>query len=156
MNTLQKLLTCALAMTFATCVVAQNAAPTADAAGTVAALSGVQGNVLVSDATGMASGVDKQRIKNNVRVTTTSRAAVIITFDNGCVVALKENERIDIDGSKTCPALLAAVQVVPIAAPLGAVAAVPGLGVPPAALILTGVGVGGYLLYRNNRNVSPN
>lgn len=139
-----------------TSVMAQNATSPADpSAGTVAALSKVQGNVLVSDAAGMASAVDNQRIKSNVRVTTTSRAAVTITFDNGCVVQLKENERIDVDGNKTCAVLLAAVQAVPLGVPIGAVAAT-GLSGTSTALLLTGAGVGGYLIYRNNRNVSPN
>ena len=122
---------------------------------TIATLAEVRGNVLVSDTNGMASAVDNQRIKNLVRVTTTSRASVLISFDCGCDVRLKENERLDVEGAKQCPALLAAVQAVPIGAPIGAVAVASGSTIP-TALILTGVGVGGYLIYRNNRNVSPN
>lgn len=122
---------------------------------TIATLAEVQGNVLVSDALGMSSAVDNQRIKNSVRVTTTSRASVLISFDCGCDVRLKENERLDVEGAKQCPALLAAVQAVPIGAPIGAVAAASGSGVPTAVL-LTSAGVAGYILYRNNRNVSPN
>ena len=122
---------------------------------TIATLAEVQGNVLVSDALGMSSAVDNQRIKNSVRVTTTSRASVLISFDCGCDVRLKENERLDVEGAKQCPALLAAVEAVPIGAPIGAVAAASGSGVPKA-LLLTGVGVAGYLIYRNNGNVSPN
>ena len=122
---------------------------------TIATLAEVQGNVLVSDAVGMSSAIDNQRIKNLVRVTTTSRASVLISFDCGCDVRLKENERLDVEGAKQCPALLAAVQAVPIGAPIGAVAAASGSSLP-TALLLTGAGVGGYLIYRNNRNVSPN
>lgn len=122
---------------------------------TIATLAEVQGNVLVSDTVGMSSAIDNQRIKNSVRITTTSRASVLISFDCGCDVRLKENERLDVEGAKQCPALLAAVQAVPIGAPIGAVAAASGSGVP-TALLLTGAGVGGYLIYRNNRNVSPN
>lgn len=122
---------------------------------TIATLVEVQGNVLVSDALGMSSAVDNQRIKNSVRVTTTSRASVLISFDCGCDVRLKENERLDVEGAKQCPALLAAVQAVPIGGPIGAVAAASGSGVP-TALLLTGAGVASYILYRNNRNVSPN
>ena len=123
---------------------------------TIAALIDVQGNVLVSDPAGMASGVEKQRIKKGVRVTTTSRASVTINFDCGCDVRLKENERLDVEGGRPCAALLAAVEGVPIGAPIGAVAASAGGSFPTTAAILTGVGVGAYLLYRNNRNVSPN
>ena len=122
---------------------------------TIATLVEVQGNVLVSDAVGMSSASDNQRIKNSVRVTTTSRASVLISFDCGCDVRLKENERLDVEGAKQCPALLAAVQAVPIGAPIGAVAAASGSGVP-TALLLTSAGVAGYILYRNNQNVSPN
>ena len=122
---------------------------------TIATLAEVKGNVLVSDALGISSATDNQRIKNMVRVTTTSRASVLISFDCGCDVRLKENERLDVEGAKQCPALLAAVQTVPIGAPIGAVAAVPGSSIP-TSLLVTGVGVGAYLLYRNNRNVSPN
>lgn len=124
---------------------------------TVAELRDVQGNVLVSDAAGMTSGVDKQRIKNAVRVTTTARAAAVVAFDCGCEVRLKENERLDVELPKACPALLAAVQAVPVGVALGAVPAVTGgISTTTGALIGTTVGVGAYLLYRNNRNVSPN
>lgn len=123
---------------------------------TIATLIDVLGNVLVSDAAGMATATDKQRIKNYVRVTTTSRASVTISFDCGCDVRLKENERLDVEGPRQCAALLAAVEAVPIGAPIGAVAASAGGGFPTTALVLTGVGIGAYLIYRNNRNVSPN
>ena len=122
---------------------------------TIASLVEVKGNVLVSDAVGMASAVENQRIKNFVRVTTTSRAGVLVSFDCGCDVRLKENERLDVEGPRQCPALLAAVQAVPISAPIGAVAGASGSAFP-TALLLTGAGVAGYLLYRNNLNVSPN
>lgn len=122
---------------------------------TIATLTEVKGNVLVSDAIGISSATDSQRIKNMVRVTTTSRASVLIAFDCGCDVRLKENERLDVEGARQCPALLAAVQAVPIGAPIGAVAVASGSTIP-TALLLTGAGVGGYLIYRNNRNVSPN
>ena len=148
-------------LTLASTVSAQTARPACDdpAYGnrdTIAELQEVQGNVLVSDASGMAAGVDKQRLKNQVRVTTTSRATVLIAFDCGCDVRLKENERLDVDAPRSCPALLAAVAPVVTGAPIGAVVATAGISTPTAALIATGVGVGAYLLYRNNRNVSPN
>ena len=123
---------------------------------TIATLAEVQGNVLVSDAVGMSSATENQRIKNTVRVTTTSRASVLISFDCGCDVRLKENERLDVEGPRQCPALLAAVQAVPLGAPIGAVAVSSGSGFPTTALLVAGAGLGGYLIYRNNRNVSPN
>jgi len=131
--------------------------PQSAARETVAELRDVLGNVLVSDAQGMASGTENQRLKNKVRVTTTSRAGVVVKFDCGCEIRLKENERLDVETPRPCAALLAAVQAVPVGAPIGAVAATGTSGISgTGALIATGVGVGAYLLYRNNRNVSPN
>ena len=131
--------------------------PQSAARDTIAELRDVLGNVLVSDAQGMASGTESQRLKNRVRVTTTSRAGVLVKFDCGCDVRLKENERLDAEAPRPCAALLAAVQTVPVGAPIGAVVTTGSAGISTTgALITTGVGVGAYLLYRNNRNVSPN
>lgn len=123
----------------------------------VAELQKVVGNVLVSDTTGMTSGVEKQQLKNKMRVTTTSRASVTISFPCGCDIQLKENERVDIAAPNSCAALLAAVQAVPVSVAIGA-AAVPVAGGLTGTNVLIGatVGVGAYLLYRDNRNVSPN
>lgn len=123
----------------------------------VAELQKVVGNVLVSDVAGMTSGIEKQPLKNNMRVTTTSRATVTIVFPCGCDVNLKENERLDIAAPNSCAALLAAVQAVPVSVAIGA-AAVPVAGGLTGTNVLVGatLGVGAYLLYRDNRNVSPN
>ena len=146
-------------------VAAQNARPACDDPGAaggeaIAELRDVQGNVLVSDVVGMSSGVEKQRLKNMVRVTTTSCAAVVVAFDCGCDVRLKENERLDVAIPRTCAALVAGVQPVPTGAPIGAMAPTAttstGISSTTGALIAGTVGVGAYLLYRNNRNVSPN
>ena len=160
MKTLLKSMLSLIVLVVASSVMAQASRLACDDPGnltreTIATLVEVQGNVLISDAVGMSSATGNQRIKNSVRVTTTSRASVLISFDCGCDVRLKENERLDVEGAKQCPALLAAVEAVPIGAPIGAVAAASGSGVPKA-LLLTGVGVAGYLIYRNNGNVSPN
>lgn len=123
----------------------------------VAELRKVEGNVLVSDAVGMTSGVEKQPLKNNMRVTTTSRASVTVSYRCGCDVNLKENERVDIAAPNTCAALIAAVQAVPVGVALGAVAPVAGgLTAGTGALIATTVGVGAFILFRRDRNVSPN
>ena len=160
MSILSKWMLSATTLVFATGVMAQTTRlacddPASLKAETIATLAEVQGNVLVSDAAGLSSAVNNQRIKNLVRVTTTSRASVLISFDCGCDVRLKENERLDVEGAKQCPALLAAVQAVPVGTAIGAVAAASGSGIPTAAL-LTGAAIGGYLIYRNNLNVSPN
>lgn len=122
-----------------------------------AVLQDVVGNVLVSTKDGIGAGVEKQSVLNKTRVTTTNRASVTIAFKEcGCDVKLKENERIDIESPNGCGALLAAVTAVPVDAAIGAVAASSG-GISTTGLIVgTGVGVGAYLLYRNNRNSSPN
>ncbi len=126
---------------------------------TVAQLRDLVGNVLVSDKAGMGSASDKQRVGNNVRVTTTSQASVVVAFDCGCNVTLKPNERLDVVAGQSCAAALAAVAPVATNVALGAGAAgaatTAGLSTP---LIAGGVavGVGGYLLYRDRRNVSPN
>ena len=122
----------------------------------VAELRKVEGNVLVSDAVGMTSGVENQPLKNNMRVTTTSRASVTVSYRCGCDVNLKENERVDIAAPNTCAALIAAVQSVPVGVALGAVAPAVGLTTGTGALIATTVGVGAFILFRRDRNVSPN
>ena len=141
---------------FATHVNAQNSCipPESGAQTTVAELRDVQGNVLVSDPTGMASASNGQRVKNKVRVTTTMKAGVLVAFDCGCNVLLKDNQRLDIDLPSSCPALLAAVAN---AAQDVALGALPAQAAGTAAPLIAGaVGTGAYLLYRNNRNVGPN
>jgi len=124
---------------------------------TVAELREVQGNVLVSDSQGMVSGVENRRLKNKERVTTTARGGVLVRFDCGCDVRLKENERIDIESPRSCAALLAAVTSAAPALVIGApVATATATSSYVAPLIGGAVGLGGYLLYRNNRNSSPN
>ena len=141
-----------IAMVFSVSTFAQSASNSCDGA----VLQDVLGNVLVSTTDGMRAGVDKQSVPNKTRVTTTARSSVTISFNCGCDVKLKENERIDLDSPNTCAALLAAVTSVPVDAAIGAVAATSG-GISTTGLIVgTGVGVGAYLLYRRNQNSSPN
>lgn len=121
-----------------------------------AELRDLVGNVLVSTKDGMSAGVDKQSVPNKTRVTTTSRSSVTISFNCGCDVKLKENERIDVDSPNTCAALLTAVTNVPVEAAIGAVAATSGGANATGLIVGAGVGVGAYLLYRRNQNSSPN
>jgi hypothetical protein len=122
----------------------------------IAALSDVQGNVLVSDKDGVSSAVNGRRLANKVRVTTTSSAGVVVAFDCGCIVNLKENQRIDVELPRGCSALLAAVQAVPMTVALGSAAPVAAGASTTGLLTVGAVGVGGYALLRRNRNVSPN
>ena len=122
-----------------------------------AVLQDVVGNVLVSTKDGMIAGIDKQRVANKTRVTTTNRSSVTISFEEcGCDVKLKENERIDVESPNMCAVLLAAVTVVPVDAAIGAVAASAGGLNTTGLLIGSGVGVGALILYRRNQNSSPN
>ena len=118
------------------------------------------GNVLVSDKAGMGPATDKQRVGNNVRVMTTSRASVVVVTDCGCNVTLKPNERLDVVAGQSCAAALAAMSPVATNVALGAGAAGAGTGAwafgSGSGAGGVAVGVGGYLVYRNNRNVSPN
>ena len=120
-----------------------------------AELRDVIGNVLVSTNDGMSTAVDKQVVGNKSRVTTASRSSVTVAFTCGCDVKLKENERIDIEAPSTCAALLASVTATPVVA-IGATGAAAAGTTGTTALVGAGVGVGAYLLYRNNRNQSPN
>jgi len=130
---------------------------------TIAELRGISGNVLVSTATGMASGTDKQRLSAGTVVTTTATGGATIAFDSSaCVVTLKPNERLEVQPGMSCSALLAAVQLVPAAGAIGGGMAAAGGGSLLAAgsgpLLIGGafVAAGGYAIYRNNRNSSPN
>ena len=72
----------------------------------VARLKSVTGNVLVSRESGLATGAEAQRITNGSRVITTANSTVIVHFDDGCEVQLKENERLEVDSNKPCAAML--------------------------------------------------
>jgi hypothetical protein len=122
----------------------------------VAVLKSLNGNVLVSDKTGISSAATGQRIANGVRVTTTAKASVTVAFDCGCEVQLSENQRLDVELPRACAALVAGVQPVAVAAALGAPTVAP-LTVTPTGLLTVGaIGGGGYALLRRDRNVSPN
>src|SRR5258708_37251259 len=100
----------------ATCAFAQEARQG------VAQLKDVHGNVLVSKESGLASGDESLRLTKGARVITTSRSDVVVVFDNGCEVRLKENQRLEIDAAKPCSELVAQAQSI-LAEPAGAAAA---------------------------------
>jgi hypothetical protein len=126
----------------------------------IAELRELRGNVLVSDREGVTSGNNGQRLRNKVRVTTTSNAGALVVFDCGCDIRLKENERIDVELPRACAAILASVQAVPVGVAIGVPAVgatAPVVAGSTAGLLTVGaVGVGGYIAIRNKRNVSPN
>src|SRR5688572_7939862 len=63
----------------------------------VARLKQVNGNVLVSGQTGLATGIEAQSLANGVRIITTANSRVIVVFANGCEVRLEENQRFDVE-----------------------------------------------------------
>ena len=87
-NTMRRI---AQATVLALLVVSQPQAQTND--GTIARLRDVNGNVLVSNDSGLATGGDALRLVPGTRVITTANSKVVIEYDDGCRVTLKENER---------------------------------------------------------------
>ena len=76
----------------------------------IAKLRDVKGNVLLSREAGLAAGAEAVRLVEHTRVITTSGAEVVVVFDNGCEVRLKENQRFQVERDKPCAALIASVQ----------------------------------------------
>lgn len=70
----------------------------------IARLSGVQGNVLVSQADGMAAAVNGQQLLPGARVITTAGAKVTITYEQGCLVSMGENRRYTVREAAECVA----------------------------------------------------
>lgn len=119
--------------------------------GSVAKLKQVNGNVLVSRESGLATGAEAQPLVNGSRVITTANSSVVVAFDNGCEVRLEPNERLEVDSLTPC----ALIKPVALGAPLPAPAAafvIPSLIVPGGvgSVILAGQGGG------SGTPVSPN
>jgi len=100
----------------------------------VARLKSVNGNVLVSRESGLATGAQAERLVNGTRIITTANSEAVIEFDNGCEVRLKENERFEVDSTRAC-ALLAAQ-------PLG----VAGAAIAPITGTVLTIGFGAVIL----------
>jgi hypothetical protein len=83
------------------------AAPAQDQAGGVARLKGLKGNVLLSREAGLVAGGEATRISEHTRVITTAGAEVVVAYDNGCEVRLKENQRFEVEVDKPCAQLVA-------------------------------------------------
>jgi hypothetical protein len=114
----------------------------------VAQLKGVKGNVLLSRQTGLAAGGESTRITEHTRVITTANSEVVVVYDNGCEVRLKENQRFEVETDKPCAALVAQAQSIllePAGTALGggSVAAVIFWTALPA---LGGAAIGGEIL----------
>jgi hypothetical protein len=136
---------------------------------TVAKLKDAEGNVLVSQGDAMVAGSNDQRLAVGQRIVTTGGATVTISYDAGCDIRLKENERFTVSVGP-CAVLAGQVESLgPAAGAIGggtagttAAAAggttAGGLGLSGAgtALIAAGAitGVGIYELTRKNP-ISP-
>ena len=68
----------------------------------VATLKSVEGNVLVSQETGLASADAKARLGEGSRVITTANAKAVVAYDDGCEVKVDPNQRLEIDADKPC------------------------------------------------------
>ncbi|MBC8023668.1 MAG: hypothetical protein H7Y14_11145, partial [Burkholderiales bacterium] len=107
----------ALAAAFATSL-----APAQDPASGIARLKEVKGNVLLSRESGLAAGAESTRLTEHTRVITTANSEVIVVYDNGCEVRLKENQRFEVETGKPCAALMAQAQSI-LLEPAGAMTA---------------------------------
>ena len=104
----------------------------------IAQLKDVHGNVLVSRQAGLAAGGESSRLLEGSRVITTARSDVIVVYDDGCEVRLKENQRFVVEHGKPCAVLMAQVESLLVEPSAGAIAGAGSGGsfwtlLPPAA-----------------------
>ncbi|HUL96893.1 MAG TPA: hypothetical protein VLT89_12825 [Usitatibacter sp.] len=140
----------ALAATFAA------AQPHAQDNNGIAKLIDLRGNVLVSQATGLAAGKDSERLMDGMRVITTSNSGAVVQFDNGCRVELKENQRFEVQRDKPCEALLAQVESMVRPTVVAAAGPAPALLTPGTAVQAGLVGLSVWRWRQNENTVSPN
>ena len=107
--------------------------------GTVARLSNLEGNVMVSQGDGMAAAVRDQRVAPGTRVVTMAGGKVVVNYDVGCDVSLKENQRFTVRTGECALLLGEVVTLVP-----GSAGAVASVGVVE---VVGGIGIGGGLIY---------
>lgn len=139
----------ALALAVTTSPFAQKAgdpAPDAPAPrATVAKLRQVEGNVLVSQESGLASADESLRLDDRSRVITTANAKAIVVYDDGCEVALEPNQRLEIRTDKPCKERLAQAETI-FKEPAGIAIATAGGGIVGGATAAALAGVGGGVL----------
>jgi hypothetical protein len=125
----------------------------------VAQLRDLHGNVLVSKESGLGAAGEALRLMEGTRVITTNRSDVVVVYDNGCEVKLKENERFEIEIGKPCEALAALPQSI-LSTPAGtAVTTTAGSALAYAALLPLAGGAAGLAVLqslRESQPVSPN
>lgn len=128
---------------------AQTPSPTPPNDGTIAKLRDVKGNVLVSNESGLATGDEALRLVPGTRVITTANSEVVVDFDEGCSVKLKENERFEVEKGKPCALLLAQ--------PYGIVVAAAGAALAPGLIVAAfgAAALGSLIDSRNTTTASP-
>jgi hypothetical protein len=114
----------------------------------VARLTNMEGQVLVSQGDAMVAATANQRVTVGTRVLTMAGAKVVVNYDVGCDISLKENQRFTVRAGE-CAVLLTEV------VPLGAAVAVPTAAVAGTVAIVGGLGWGTYEIFRD-KSVSPN
>lgn len=124
----------------------------AQQAQTVARLTGLEGGVMVTQGDAMVAAANDQRVPAGARVVTLAGGKVLIKYDTGCDVAMKENQRFTVRNGECAILLTEVVSLGP--APTVAAAGVSTnmvLGIVGAA----GFGYGAYEFFRD-KSVSPN
>jgi hypothetical protein len=125
----------------------------------IARLKDMKGNVLLSREAGLAAGAESSRLVEHTRVITTANSEVIVVYDNGCEVRLKENQRFEVEDGKPCAALVAMPQSI-LMTPAGAAVAggATGLLLGTALPVVGGAAVGISILTDERRKtpLSPN
>ena len=122
--------------------------------GTVARLSNLEGNVMVSQGDGMIAAVRNQRVAPGTRVVTMAGGKVVVNYDVGCDISLKENQRFTVRMGECALLLGEVVTLVPGSATV-AVASVGVIEVVGGIAIGGGLIYGGYETFRGS-SASPN
>ena len=78
----------------------------------VGVLSGVKGAVTVSSAQAVKRAVNGMAVPDGASILVSSKGAATLSLNNGCTIALKGSEFVQVDASYKCEQIQAAVQPV--------------------------------------------
>jgi hypothetical protein len=129
-------------------VASQPFAQTSD--NTIAKLTDMKGNVLVSRESGLATGIDAMRVSKGMRILTTANSRVVVQYDDGCRVTLEENQRFVVD-DRACAILMTMPQPILVAPVAVAGTAMATIG----PLLLGGASIAAIIDSRSHQQVSP-
>lgn len=138
----------------------------------VARLRSVEGNVLVSQESGLSSVEGPVPLVEGARVITTAESRAVILFKDGCEVTLESNQRLEIDSDVSCKERILLAQSIHLqpgglalgaaasgvaggVAGGGATAAVLGGTLPAAGLAASATGLAGLAALVDTREGSP-